>query len=144
MKYKYYLRDTKSPRNLENFLILQVNGLGKMDGVDLVSVEQQHEEASYYCFVFSVVFNPPPPPANTAVSGSYLSSLYSIHYNTLLYYRGCGLAYPYDWRGFVVANQKTSAGLSLSICVTLDDPVRLFQSFLVTKTARKEYYHCPS
>jgi hypothetical protein len=29
------------------FLVLQVNGQGKMDGVDLVSVEQQHEEASY-------------------------------------------------------------------------------------------------
>jgi hypothetical protein len=27
-------------------------------------------------------------------------------------YRGCGLAYPYDWRGFVRAKKKTSEGLS--------------------------------
>ncbi len=37
-----------SPESHLYFLILQVNGQGKMDGVDfLVSVEQQHEEASY-------------------------------------------------------------------------------------------------
>jgi hypothetical protein len=44
-------------------------------------------------------------PATTALFGSYLSSLYS--------YRGCGLAYPYDWRGFVGAKKKTRVDLSV-------------------------------
>jgi hypothetical protein len=29
-------------------------------------------------------------------------------------YRRCGLAYPYDWRGFVGSKKKTSVGLSVS------------------------------
>jgi hypothetical protein len=49
------------------------------------------------------------PPAITAVFGSYLSSLYSL----LTLYRGCGFAYPYDWRGFVGAKKKTSVVLSV-------------------------------
>jgi hypothetical protein len=55
------------------------------------------------CVLFSVVFTPP-PPAIPAVYGSYLSSLYSL----LTLHRGCGLAYPYYWRGFVGAKEKTS------------------------------------
>jgi hypothetical protein len=47
-------------------------------------------------FVFCRLYPSPPPPATTAVIGSYLSSLYS----SLTLYRGCGLAYPYDYRGF--------------------------------------------
>jgi hypothetical protein len=39
--------------------------------------------------------------------GSYLSSLYSL----LTLHRRCGLAYPYDWRGFLEATEKTSVGL---------------------------------
>ncbi len=39
---------------------------------------------------------------------SFLSSLYSL----LTLYRRCGLAYPYDWRGFVGTKKKTSVGLS--------------------------------
>jgi hypothetical protein len=45
---------------------------------------------------------------------SYLSSLYSL----LTLYRRCGLAYPYHWRGFVRAKNKTSVGLLVlnSLC----------------------------
>jgi hypothetical protein len=42
---------------------------------------------------------------------SYLSSLYS----KLTLSLGCGLAYPYDWRDFVVTKKKSSMGLSVLI-----------------------------
>ncbi len=48
--------------------------------------------------------------ATTAVLGSYLSSLYS----KLTLYLRCGLAYPYDWRGFVGAKKNTRVGLVVS------------------------------
>jgi hypothetical protein len=44
-----------------------------------------------------------------SVFGSYLSSLYSY----LELYRRCGLAYSYDWRGFVGAKKKTSLCLAV-------------------------------
>ena len=50
--------------------------------------------------LFSVICS---PPSTTAVFGSYLSSLYSL----LTLFRWCGLAYPYDWRGFVGPKNKT-------------------------------------
>ncbi len=39
--------------------------------------------------------------------------------------RGCGLAYPYDWRGFVGAKKKTSMGLLVfnPLCCTLNKQV---------------------
>jgi hypothetical protein len=58
-------------------------------------------------FVFCRLY--PSSPSTTAVFCSYLSSLYSTLNLTL--YRGCGLAYPYDWRGFVGAKKKMSVGL---------------------------------
>jgi hypothetical protein len=55
------------------------------------------------CILFSVVFTSP-PPATTAVFGSYLSSFYSY----LALYRDAGLPV---WRGFVGTKKKTSVGL---------------------------------
>ncbi len=58
---------------------------------------------------FCRLYPPPPPSATTAVFGSYLPSLYSW----LRLYCWCGLAYPFDWRGFVRSTMKTaSVGLS--------------------------------
>jgi hypothetical protein len=60
------------------------------------------------CILFSVVFTPP-PPATTPVFG--LLPVISLLL-TITLYRRCGLAYPYDWRGFVRAKKETSVGLS--------------------------------
>jgi hypothetical protein len=62
------------------------------------------------CILFSVVFTPPPPCHHGSV---WL--LPTCHLSTLLLtlYRRCGLANPYDWRGFVVAKKKTNVGLSV-------------------------------
>jgi hypothetical protein len=54
---------------------------------------------------FSVVFILL-PPATKAAFDFYLSSIYT----ELTLYRGCGLAYPYNWRGFVGAKKKTRVG----------------------------------
>ncbi len=50
-----------------------------------------------------VVFTPPPFSHHCSI------------FNYLSLYRGCGLAYPYDWRGFVGAKKKTSVGLLLML-----------------------------
>jgi hypothetical protein len=52
--------------------------------------------------LFSVV-----PLPSTTVFDFYLPSFYS----EFTLYRGCQLAYPYDWRGFVGTKKKTSVGL---------------------------------
>jgi hypothetical protein len=62
--------------------------------------------ADVLCFLSSL---PLLPTATTVVFGSYLSSLYC--YLTL--YCRCGLAYPYDGRGFVGPKTKTIVGLLL-------------------------------
>ncbi len=56
--------------------------------------------ATVFCFLSSL---PLLPPATTTVFGSYLT--------ISLLYRLCGLAYSYDWRGFVGATNKTSMDL---------------------------------
>jgi hypothetical protein len=53
---------------------------------------------------------PLPLPATMAVFGSYLTSLYS----SPKLFRGCGLAYPFDWRGFVGTKKKTGMGLAIT------------------------------
>ncbi len=58
--------------------------------------------------LFSVILTPT-LPATTAVVGCYLSSLYS----QLTLYRWCGLAYPYDWRGFFAGTKKMTSEVLL-------------------------------
>ncbi len=64
--------------------------------------------------LYAVLFTPF-PPAIMVMFGSYLSSLYP----QLTLYRGCGLAYPYDWRGFVRVKKKTSLDLLVLYTSTL-------------------------
>ncbi len=54
------------------------------------------------CILFSVVFTPLPSPATMA--------LFCLLLVVSTLYRGCRrrLAYPYDWRGFVGAKNKTN------------------------------------
>ncbi len=54
-------------------------------------------------------FTPPPPPSTKAVFTR------SSHLSTLNLTLCCGrwLAFPYDWRGFAEAKEKTSVGLSV-------------------------------
>jgi hypothetical protein len=59
----------------------------------------QTNRANVFCFLSSLLLL---LPATTAVFGSWLSK-------TL--YRGLGLAYLYDWRGFVRAEKETSVGV---------------------------------
>ncbi len=62
------------------------------------------------CILLSVVFT-----LFTAVFGSYLSAFNSF----ITKYCGCGLAYPYDWRGFVEPNRRrawTSQYIILLLC----------------------------
>jgi hypothetical protein len=80
----------------------------------------------------------PSSPATTAVFGSsYLSSLY--FYLTL--YRGCGLAYPYNWRGFVGAKKVEPGPLSIysfipgRICSTSNTDVSLLHQPVLTLDA---------
>jgi hypothetical protein len=65
------------------------------------SLNQDAEERGQ-CILLSVVFT-----LFTAVFGSYLSAFNSF----ITKYCGCGLAYPYDWRGFAGAKQTTSVDL---------------------------------
>ncbi len=74
--------------------------------------------------MFSVVFTPPTPIAITAVFGSYLSNLYLLTC-------GCGLAYPYDWRGFVGTKKKTSVGLLLLLSLDARDKYYLGRLLLL-------------
>ncbi len=64
--------------------------------------------------LFSVVFTPPPPPAMDETSPSYHGSVWLLPVFSLLLTntvsRVCGLAYPYDCRGFVGAKKKTILG----------------------------------
>jgi hypothetical protein len=48
--------------------------------------------------LFFCRLHPKPPGQRLALTG-------------LTLYRGCGLAYPYDWRGFVWVKKKTNVGL---------------------------------
>ncbi len=75
---------------------LRVRGWGVLIRTTGETVSSFLETNRAYVFLFSVVFTLP-PPANTALFCSYLPSLYS----RITLYCGCGLAYPYDWRGFV-------------------------------------------
>ncbi len=56
------------------------------------------------CILFYVVFTFPPLSHHSNV---WLLPVIS----QLTLYRRCGLAYPYDWRGFVGPKKKTSMGL---------------------------------
>ncbi len=61
--------------------------------------------------LFSVVFTPPPSSHHGSV---WLLPVISLLLGITLY-RECGLAYPYDWRGFVGTKKKTSVGLLVLI-----------------------------
>ncbi len=66
-----------------------------------------HNGAKVFCFLSSLPLLL--SPTTTAVFGSYYSSLYS----KLTLYCRSGLAYSYDWRGFVEAKKKTSVVFSV-------------------------------
>ncbi len=77
-------------------------------------LDQKHQTNGAFVFCFLLSFPLFPQPPRHAVFGSYLSSLFSL---ITLYHR-CGLAFPYDQRGFVGAKKKTGVGTGhLSIIV---------------------------
>ncbi len=96
---------------LSKFFYPFVPNFGNLDSWDHRNIYTYIEERNYnganvFCFLSSLLLL---PPATAAVFGSYLSSLYFL----LTLYRGWGLAYPYDLRGFVGPKKKTSVALSV-------------------------------
>jgi hypothetical protein len=97
---------TESLKGNGNFLSDFKEPLSQKEHKTIFSVfsKKMSNWANVQYFVFYQHY--PFSPATTAVFGSYLSSLYSKP--TL--YRLCGLAYPYDGRGFVGPKKKTIVG----------------------------------
>jgi hypothetical protein len=62
-------------------------------------MEQEQERRPSLFVVIGISFTSPTP--------DYLSSLFYL----LTLYRRCGLAYPYNWRGFVVLKKMMIVGL---------------------------------
>jgi hypothetical protein len=75
------------------------------------------------CILFSVVFTPTLP---NNLSSVWLLTVISLLKLTL--FRRCGLAYLYDWRGFVGAKEKTRAWAfhsSMMLMVSQKDDISL-------------------
>jgi hypothetical protein len=60
--------------------------------------------ANVFCFLSSLPLRLQPPR-------QCLAPNCRLFLTSITLYRGCGLAYPHDWRGFVGAKNKTSVGL---------------------------------
>ncbi len=99
------------------------------------SLYQDAEQRGQF-ILLSVVFT-----LFTEVFGSYLSA---FNYSFITKYCGCGLAYPYDWRGFVGAKQTTSVDLLVYysfIMQTFDSLKVLVQSMLRRLTKVVGHYY---
>ncbi len=95
-KYEFGIRDPRS--GIRNKPIPDPGSRDQKGTGSRIRIRNTDGTQGGQCNWFSVFFTPPIPPIHHGLFG----------YSELPLYRGCGLACPYDRRGFVGAKKKTS------------------------------------